>query len=157
MRTLICICIASIAAPVLSLCLQLFNIIVRLVNGTVVLQFSDLGSFAKIFLVFWIGSLLLSILFGLPIVFALRRFNMHRSIPLISSAFGIVAILSLILFSPVVKQRPPGSGYSENGVDLVVNGIPTVAAWIGYFQGTLVYASMAALVALFYHRLYRRC
>ena len=99
----------------------------------------------------WIGSLVLSLSFGAVIILILRRFELHRIVPLALVAFSVGALLSMAIGISSVQKESSGSGFNVNGVDLRVDGLPTIHAWVDYFQNALLFGVMAASVAVLYY------
>ena len=147
MGTLLHLSIASIAAPLIFVLVFIFEV----ATSAKSIRISDLDDLGAIFLMMWIGSLVLSLSFGAVIILILRRFELHRIVPLALVAFSVGALLSMAIGISSVQKESSGSGFNVNGVDLRVDGLPTIHAWVDYFQNALLFGVMAASVAVLYY------
>ncbi|MBY6213258.1 hypothetical protein KUV95_17050 [Microbulbifer agarilyticus] len=82
---------------------------------------------------------------GLPAYFILQKLKRVKLVYTLSSGFFLAAIPVALFTWPI---RSPGSSASSNGVQLVINGVPTMAGWLQYLQGILFFGIFGLLAAL---------
>ena len=84
-------------------------------------------------------------LLGVPAFLLLRLCGALRWWSTLLSGFTLAAI-PVAIFTWPLRHAGPGSYSSANGVDTMIDGVPTTAGWIQYGQG-VAFFGMLGLVA----------
>lgn len=89
----------------------------------------------------------LVLLLGLPAYLIARKFQMVRRGPTLSVGFCLAAV-PMAIFTWPLKHSGSKTSASINGVQTMIDGIPTLAAWIVFAQGVLFLGVCGFLGAL---------
>jgi hypothetical protein len=84
------------------------------------------------------------LLLGLPAVHVLRRLG-RANTRNVALAGALLAMLPLGALTFPTNFTSPGSGYSADGVDLVVDGVPTAQAWWQWLRALAGWACLGAI------------
>lgn len=85
------------------------------------------------------------IVLGLPAYAILRWRNVVRWWSTIASGFALGAIPHAVASWPT--GNPPDASASFDGVSTLVNGVPTLAGWLQYFQSVAFFGACGATAA----------
>lgn len=84
---------------------------------------------------------------GLPLYLAIKSY--FKFTYLISAVSGfLIGAIPLAIFSWPLRYAHPGSFSSYNGVKHMIDGVPTMAAWLSYIQGFLAFGLLGLAGAL---------
>jgi hypothetical protein len=83
---------------------------------------------------------------GIPAYLLLRCRRVLRWWSVLLSGFVLGAIPAAV-FSWPLRYAGPGSSASVNGVDTMIDGIPTTAGWLQYFGGVTFFGACGLLAA----------
>jgi hypothetical protein len=75
---------------------------------------------------------------GVPAFLVLRARGALSWWTALTSGF-VLAAIPIGVFSWPLRYASPGSSSSANGVDLMVDGVPTAAGWLQYGQGVVFF------------------
>lgn len=90
----------------------------------------------NIFIIVLIITAVFVVILGLPTYFVLRQIKRVSWRSTVVSGFLIAATPVALFLWP---YDSPGSSASSNGVDTMVNGVPTLAGWLDYLQAVLFF------------------
>jgi len=82
---------------------------------------------------------------GIPAYFLLRWRGLLRWWSALLAGFVLGAVPAAVITWPL-RYASPGSYASSNGVEIMVNGVPTMAGWLQYMGGT-AFSGACGLVA----------
>lgn len=86
-------------------------------------------------------------LLGLPAYFVLRKFQLVRRWPTLCVGFSLAAI-PMVIFTWPLKHLEMKKSASVNGVQTMIDGVPTLAGWLQFVQGVLFFGVCGLLGAL---------
>jgi len=89
----------------------------------------------------------LVLLLGLPAYLILRKCRQVRRWPTLSAGFCLAA-MPMAIFTWPLKYPDLKTSASINGVQTMINGIPTLAGWLNFAQGVLFFGVCGFLSAL---------
>lgn len=94
------------------------------------------------------------IVLGLPAYFLLKHIKRVTWWTTVVSGFFIAATPVAIFLWP---YGSPGSSASSNGVDTMINGVPTLAGWLDYIKVVLFFGVIGWASAFVFWLQYRPC
>jgi hypothetical protein len=63
----------------------------------------------------------------------------------------IVGFIPIALFSWPLRYGDSSSSATINGVQTLVNGVPTMAGWLSYLQGAVIFGFLGLVSSLVYN------
>ncbi|MBU2984905.1 hypothetical protein KO528_06065 [Saccharophagus degradans] len=84
---------------------------------------------------------------GLPAYLLLRYFNKISWWSTFLSGFSLGAVPAGIFTWPL-RYASAGSYSSVNGVETMVDGVPTIAGWVQFIEGVLFFGGLGFIAAL---------
>ena len=85
------------------------------------------------------------LILGVPAYFILKKLNKVSLSRTLGLGFCLAAIPAGIYTWPL--DFSGGSSSSSNGVDMIIDGIPTMAGWLQYFQGVVFFGIFGVIAA----------
>ena len=93
-----------------------------------------------------------ALILGFPIYLFLKKYFSFNYVFAGISGF-IVGALPLAIFTWPLRLSATKSSSSLNGVQHMIEGIPTLAGWLSYIQGFMVFGCLGILGAITYNYL----
>jgi hypothetical protein len=87
------------------------------------------------------------VVLGIPAYFLLRWRGLIRWWSALLAGFVLGSVPAGAITWPL-RYASPGSYVSSNGVDTMVNGVPTIAGWLQYLGGTAFFGACGFVAAL---------
>jgi hypothetical protein len=85
-------------------------------------------------------------LLGLPTYFVLRKFRLVRRWPTLLAGFSLAAI-PMAIFTWPFKHLATKTSASVNGVQTMIDGVPTLVGWLQFVQGVMFLGVLGLLSA----------
>jgi len=91
-----------------------------------------------------------AVILGLPISIIIKSY-MTFTYKVAALCGFIVGFIPIALFSWPLKYGDSSSSATINGVQTLVNGVPTMAGWLSYLQGAVIFGLLGLVSALVYN------
>ena len=116
---------------------------------------NNLGNFISMFLLAFIISAIHALVLGFPLYLLVKKyFNFTY---FFAGIIGfIVGALPLAVFTWPLRYAGTRSSSSFNGVQHMIEGVPTMAGWLSYIQGFMVFGCLGILGAITYNYLLKK-
>lgn len=89
-----------------------------------------------------------ALILGMPLYLLVRRYA-HFTYKISAISGFLVGFLPVAIFAfPLRYASTPGSSASVNGVVTMSDGVTTLAGWLSYLQGAMVFGAMGLAAAL---------
>jgi hypothetical protein len=91
-----------------------------------------------------------AVIIGLPIYILIKNYMAFTYKVAALSGF-FVGFIPIAIFTWPLKYAGSNSSASHNGVQTLVNGVPTMAGWLSYLQGAVIFGLLGLVSALVYN------